>query len=228
MKSMILKRLPVFLCLVFSVGGCASSGYNKHANDFYEQGLVWFEQKEYQRASESFTKVLEMAPYGKENYKVHYNRGMAYLRNRQYEKAIYDFTKAIEMAPEKDKDTVYHSYGSRGDSWQNKGEYRKAIDDYDKALQMFPRRKDARYVYLGRAWAALRIKKYEDAIADFTNALIIDPEMADAYYGRGLAWNERGDPQRALQDAKEAVKLRPANREYDDLVYQIESSRKKP
>ena len=88
MKSMILKRLPVFLCLVFSVGGCASSGYNKHANDFYEQGLVWFEQKEYQRASESFTKVLEMAPYGKENYKVHYNRGMAYLRNRQYEKAI--------------------------------------------------------------------------------------------------------------------------------------------
>jgi tetratricopeptide (TPR) repeat protein len=227
MKPMILKRLAVLLCLVFVVGGCASSGYNKHANEFYEQGLVWYQQKEYQRASESFTKVLEMAPYGKENYKVYYNRGMAYLRNREYEKAIYDFTKAIEMAPEKDKEIVYHSYKSRGDAWQDKKEYRNAVDDYDKALQMFPRREDAKYVFLGRAWAELRMEKYENAIADFTSALITDPKMADAYYGRGLAWYKRGDPQRALQDAKEAVKLRPDEREYDDLIYQIRSPMKK-
>ncbi len=228
MKSMICKRLAVLLSLVFAVGGCASSGYNKHADEFYEQGLVWFEQKEYQRASDSFTKVLEMAPYGKENYKVHYNRGMAYLKNREYEKSIYDFTKAIEMAPEKDKEIIYFSHRSRGDAWQAKGEYQKAIDDYDRAIQLFPRREDAKYAHRGRAWAALRIKKYENAIADFTTALIIDPKMADAYYGRGLAWYERGDPQRALQDAKEAVKLRPAQKEYDDLVYQIQSSTKKP
>jgi tetratricopeptide (TPR) repeat protein len=228
MKSIILKRLAFFLCLFFIVGGCASSGYNKHANEFYEQGLVWYEQKEYSRATESFSKVLEMAPYGEENYKVHYNRGMAYLKNREYDKAVYDFTKAIEMAPLKDKETVYHAYKARGDSWQAKADYPKAMDDYDKALQMFPRREDAKYVHLGRAWAALRMEKYEDAIGDFGTALIMDPHMADAYYGRALAWSKRGDPQRALQDAKEAVKLRPAYKEYDDLVYQIQGTLKKP
>jgi tetratricopeptide (TPR) repeat protein len=226
MKRIIFGWFPILLCLAFAVGACASRGYNKYSNEFYAQGLVWFGQAEYDRAIESFTKVLEMAPYGEENYKVYYNRGMAYLKNRDYEKAIYDFTKTIEMAPQKEREIVYFSFKSRGDAWQGKKEYPNAIKDYSEAIQLFPQHEGVKHVHEGRAWAALNMEKYDDAIADFTAALSIDGRMANAYYGRGLAWHKKGDPQRAMQDAKEAVKLKSDNKDYDDLVFEIRSSMK--
>lgn len=227
MKRIVFKWFAILLWLVFAVGSCASSGYNKYANEFYDQGLVWFAQAEYDKAIESFTKVLEISPYGEENYKVYYNRGMAYLKNRDYEKAIYDFTKTVEMAPEKDKEMVYLSFKLRGDAWQAKKEYPNAIKDYSKALQLFPQHKGVTQVYQGRAWVALNMEKYDDAITDFTAAITTDGKLANSYYGRGLAWYKKDDPQRAMLDAKEALKLNPGNRDYDDLVFEIRSSMKK-
>jgi tetratricopeptide (TPR) repeat protein len=227
MKRNVFKWFAILLCLVVAVGACASGGYNKYSDEFYAQGLVWFGQAEYDRAVESFTKVLEMAPYGKENYKVHYNRGMAYLKNRDYEKAIYDFGKTMEMAPAKDKEIVFYSFKSRADAWQAKREYPNAIKDYSDALQLLPQHESVKQVYQGRAWAALNMEKYDDAIADFTVALSMDGKMANSYYGRGLAWHKKGDPQRAMADAKEAVKLKSDNKDYDDLVFEIRSSPKK-
>jgi tetratricopeptide (TPR) repeat protein len=224
MKRIEFKWFAILLSLAFAVGGCSSRGYNKYSNEFYEQGLVWFGRAEYDRAIESFTKVLEMAPYGEENYKVYYNRGVAYLKNRDYEKAIYDFTKTIEMAPAKDGEIVYFSFKSRGDAWQGKREYPNAVKDYSEALRLLPQHEGVERVHEARAWAALNMEKYDEAIADFTEALSIDGKMAHAYYGRGLAWYRKGDPQRAMVDAKEAVKLRPNNNDYDDLVFEIRSS----
>jgi tetratricopeptide (TPR) repeat protein len=224
MKRIEFQWFAILLCLAFAAGACSSHGYNKYSNEFYEQGLVWFGRAEYDRAIESFTKVLEMAPYGEENYKVYYNRGVAYLKNRDYEKAIYDFTKTIETAPAKDREIVYFSFKSRGDAWQGKREYPNAVKDYSEALQLLPQHEGVERVHEARAWAALNMEKYDDAIADFTTALSIDGKMAHAYYGRGLAWYRKGDPQRAMADAKEAVKLRPNNNDYDDLVFEIRTS----
>jgi tetratricopeptide (TPR) repeat protein len=131
------------------------------------------------------------------------------------------------MAPAKDKEIVYFSFKSRGDAWQGKKEYPNAIKDYSEALNLFPQHEGIKNVREGRAWAALNMEKYDDAIADFTAALSIDGKMANAYYGRALAWHKKGDPQRAMQDAKEAVKLYPGNKDYEDLVFEIRSSIKK-
>ena len=226
MKRNEFKWFAILICLALAVGACSSRGYNKYSNEFYDQGLVWYGRAEYDRAIESFTKVLEMAPYGEENYKVYYNRGMAYLKNRDFEKAIYDFTKAIEMAPAKDKEIVYSSLKSRGDAWQGKKEYPNAVKDYSEALQLFPQHEGIQHVHEGRAWAALNMEKYDNAIADFTAALSIDAKMANAYYGRGLAWYRKGDIQRAMADAKEAVKLKSDNKDYEDLVFEIRSADK--
>jgi tetratricopeptide (TPR) repeat protein len=70
------------------------------------------------------------------------------------------------------------------------------------------------------------MEKYDDAISDFTAALSIDGKLANSYYGRGLAWQKKGDPQRAIVDAKEAVKLKSDNKDYDDLIFEIRSSMK--
>ncbi|RPI71969.1 MAG: tetratricopeptide repeat protein, partial [Geobacteraceae bacterium] len=67
----------------------------------------------------------------------------------------------------------------------------------------------------------------EPAIKDFTKAISIDSKLAEAYYGRGTAWLNKRDPQRALEDAKEALKLKPDIAKYDDFVYEISSGTKR-
>ena len=49
----------------------------------------------------------------------------------------------------------------------------------------------------------------EQAIADFSRAIELEPENATAYRGRGVAYNESGDPDQALADFERAIELQP-------------------
>ena len=104
---------PMLAILMFLLS--CSTGYNKYADTHYEQGLIFYETMEYDRSIESFTKVLELAPYGEENNKVYYNRGQAYFRTRQYGKAIYDFTRSLELTTK--KEMQFTLYRARGNAW---------------------------------------------------------------------------------------------------------------
>ena len=83
--------------LAFCFSGCTGSGYNRYADDFYNQGLAWYQKGEYDRAISDFTKVLEMAPEGMDNYVVYYNRGLAYYKLRDYDLAIKDFDTGLQL-----------------------------------------------------------------------------------------------------------------------------------
>jgi hypothetical protein len=53
------------------------------------------------------------------------------------------------------------------------------------------------------------------------------PTQPRVIFGRGDAWRKKADPHRALSDAKEALKLKPDEKKYDDLVYEISSGSEK-
>jgi len=61
------------------------------------------------------------------------------------------------------------------------------------------------YHYRGEAYR--RKGDYDQAIADCTKAIRIDPKYAWAYYSRGLAYKKKGDTNRANADFAEAKKL---------------------
>ena len=224
-------RKSNYLRLLLLVSGllllCAcSSGYNKYADDYYEQGLMFYEKQEYERSIENFTKVLELAPHGKENNKVYYNRGQAHFKSRQYDKAIYDFTKSLELTSKSDKEMLFDNYHARANAWQASGNYAKAIGDYGRAIELKPKHDNIKYLYDNRAWAHQKNGQPDKAIADFSKALEFDDEFARAYYGRGFVWFEKGDYERALFDAKEAHKLEPEMVVYDELVFKVKSAMK--
>ena len=50
---------------------------------------------------------------------------------------------------------------------------------------------------------------YERAIADFNEAIRLDPKDAAAYRNRGFAWKSKGDYDRAIADYNEAIRLDP-------------------
>ena len=218
--------LTALLFVILATLSC-SKGYNKHADEYYAQGNIFYENMDYDRSIDSFSKVLELAPAGEENNRVYYMRGLSYLKNRQYDQAIYDFTRALELTGEGDKSLRFLIREMRGDSYFGKNDWTSAIQDYWKALVEDVDNKNAKYVYLSRGWAYLNNNEPDPAIKDFDRAISIDPKLAEAYFGRGNAWLKKADPQRALADAKEALKLRPDEKNYDDLVYEITSGAKR-
>ena len=50
---------------------------------------------------------------------------------------------------------------------------------------------------------------YDKAIADFDQALRINPNYADAYHNRGLAWAKKGDYGKAIADFDHALRINP-------------------
>lgn len=58
------------------------------------------------------------------------------------------------------------------------------------------------------------IKKYNNkdfrgAIEDYTQAIKINPNYAEAYYNRGIVYDELGDKKTAIQDYNQAIKIKP-------------------
>ena len=218
----ILFIFPMLAILMFLLS--CSTGYNKYANQYYDEGLVFYEKMEYGRSIDSFNKVLEVAPYGKDNDLVYYNLGMAYYKQRKYDDSIYQYTKALELVPKEDNKRKFNILMRRGIAYQEIKDFDNSIKDYSDAIHLMPRNDNIKDVYLNRAWCWISKGDYDRAVEDFDSALSIDNKFDASYYGRAYVWNKKGDLQRAIIDVKEAVKLNPGNENYNDLLYKIQSS----
>lgn len=215
-KAFILLMAALMLLL----SACANSN-KKYADEYYKQGLVFYNSMEYDRSIDDFTKALEINPKDKENHKVYYMRGRSYSENRQYNEAINDFTKALEICPDTDKATKFLIIESRGNSYHALNKSDAALKDFSDAIALNPMHKNIKYVYSNRGWIWQSKQDYEKAIKDYYAALKIDPAFAPSYYGRASAYYKSGNLPRAIEDAKEALRLDPETKKYDNLLFEL-------
>ncbi|MDH3885822.1 MAG: tetratricopeptide repeat protein [Desulfobacterales bacterium] len=226
LKNSSIKSFILFMAaIVLLFLACANSN-KKYADEYYAQGLVFYKSMEYDRSIDDFTKALEINPKDEENHKVYYMRGRSYLENRQYDQAINDFTKALEICPETDKATRFSIMESRGNSYHALNKNDAAIKDFSDAIALNLEHKNMKYVYNNRGWVWQNKEDYQKALKDYYAALAIDPAFAPAYFGRASSWYKLGNLPRALEDAKEALRLEPESKKYDDLLFELRSKMK--
>jgi tetratricopeptide (TPR) repeat protein len=93
--------------------------------------------------------------------------------------------------------------------WQQSGDFDKAADDYSQAiahgLDHSP------YVYTARGHTRFSAQHYGQAVADYGQALAINPGFWPAIVGRGMALAESGDAVRALADLDRALAHDPGD-----------------
>jgi tetratricopeptide (TPR) repeat protein len=154
-------------------------------------------------------------------------RGKSYFKNRQYDPAINDFTKALEICPATDKETKFLIFESRGNSYQALNKNDDAIKDFSDAIALNPEHQNLKYVYNNRGWVWQNKADLQKSSKDFYAALAIDSAFAPAYYGRAHSWVKLGNLERALEDAKEALRLEPVTKKYEDLVFELRAKMKK-
>jgi Tfp pilus assembly protein PilF len=75
-----------------------------------------------------------------------------------------------------------------------------------------PRATDRYYAFIGRGYASLMMSDYANAIADFDNAVAIDPHAVNALIWRGYARERNGQGALALDDYERATSVDPGDR----------------
>ena len=94
------------------------------------EGDKYYDNEEYDKALESYNKILDIDPNNAEAY---YNKGYTYYMLNQNDEALKDFDKAIKLDPD-----YANTYNGKGDVFYELEQYDEALINYDKAIALDP------------------------------------------------------------------------------------------
>lgn len=130
----------------------------------------------------------------------HLDEGNAYLSAGDLDRAIAAYTEAIRCDP-----TNADAYTSRGKCYDQKGEHAKATADFVEVMQL-----TMTVMVHSQRGHAFAEGDSDQAIAEFTEAIRLDPKQALGYANRGWCYAKKGEHEQAIADFTEAIRLEPA------------------
>ena len=196
---------------------------NKVADAFICRGLSYLHLKDTTRAYENFNTAIRT---NRENPNGYNRRGGLHLQQEQYKEAEADFNKAIEC------DSAYLlSYFNRALVYNATNRPMQALADFDKVIQLDSTNS---LTYFNRAMLRTQIGDYnragvyaqlgeiERAVEDYTSAIKLYPDFANAYIYRGRLRELLRDPQGAKEDRSIAQrKIAEYRSRLNDSTYSI-------
>lgn len=155
---------------------------------------------QYDRAILDHDEAIRLRPDYAEAYS---DRGNARLSKGLYALAVKDYSEAIRLQP-----NAPGYFNNRCYAYAMLGQTEEALADCDQAIKLAPKRTAT--LFDSRGYALLRAKRYEQAIRDYNTALGIDGKYASSIWGRGYAYLQRGEKEKAESDFKIARVIDPA------------------
>lgn len=131
-------------------------------------GLSYFELKEYEKAISVFDELIKTSPAPLFPAEVIFVKARSFENLGQNEEAIALFEKVIEL----DQNKPDYGFADDGcfeiaDIYYKNGDYEKAVTFYNAFNQKFPQSSLKEEILYNLGWTYLRLKKYEEAIAEF-------------------------------------------------------------
>ncbi len=164
----------------------------------------------YDLAIRDFSEAIRLAPSEATGYGL---RADAYAEKGDLERAIADYTEAIRLDPS----SAQH-HRDRGKAFLGKREYDSAIRDFTAALERDQSGSNI-HSLMSRGKAYHAKGDNDRAIRDFDAVIRIDPKHPFSYGFRSTARSANGDPEGALADAREYLRLRPRGAKADPDAY---------
>ena len=106
------------------------------------------------------------------------------------------------------------------------GFFEKAIENLDKAIAL-NNTSNIAYFYRGAVYHSM--EEYDNALLDYTKAILLDDKMVDAYYNRAKIILSRKDIEnpdikKAISDLEKAIEL---NEKFEDALYAVSAAYKR-
>ncbi|MGO9115763.1 MAG: SUMF1/EgtB/PvdO family nonheme iron enzyme [Thermoguttaceae bacterium] len=188
----------------------------KSARDYYERGLQRQESKQFEEARADFKKAGDLDPL---SFDAQFTLSSLCAHMKDYRAAIEALTASLKARP-KDYSALF-----------NRGLYFEYLDKYDDAIANYTQAlaKDAdfshnigsankcrahAYHYRGRVYQWYK-QDNAKAVADYTEALHLDPDIEMVRYRRAMAFHDLKEYAKANADFSAAHKLDP---DYPNLL----------
>lgn len=177
----------------------------QYSNSWFNRAELRYEKGNYPDALTDYSQTLELSPKDAGALR---GRGLCYMELKKPENAVAEFTAAMEVEPHDDL------LVQRGLSYQALRQWEQAATDFRQAIAM---NKNSVLAYRSAAWlmsvcpdermrnAALAIQAAEQAAQLETKQA--GEISAPTYDALGAAYASSGNPTKAAQYAREALKL---------------------
>ncbi|XP_052191820.1 uncharacterized protein LOC127801047 isoform X2 [Diospyros lotus] len=106
-----------------------------------------------------------------------------------------------------------------GNEYFKQKKFQEAIECYSRSIALSP----TAVAYANRAMAYLKIKRFQEAEDDCTEALNLDDRYIKAYSRRSTARKELGKLEESIEDAEFALRLEPHNQEIKKQYAEVKS-----
>ncbi len=177
------------------------------ARAWYKRGECYFAKKDYQKAIENYT----TATTHDNNYDdAFYKRGVSKFNLGAYRESIEDFKKTISIMP-----TFYAALLGESNALMQLKDYKSAILPFQK-IKIAEREIEKFYpkTFFAETHNNLGIcmymtKYFQEAIPEFSTAIKLNEQYAEAYYYRGLTNIELNKYSDAVEDLQKSINIDP-------------------
>jgi tetratricopeptide (TPR) repeat protein len=172
-----------------------------NTSDIKAQISQYLKDKNYNGALDFTNKLI-----AKENSWQSYGlRGYIQYLLQNYPECVADYTKSININP------TSTSYFFRALSKDKLQDLYGAINDYDKIIELGipPDNNDMATIYNNKAYALVKLKKYNEALPVVTNAIELNQSHWYIWDTRGELYFQLGNYQKCIDDMTKAIELKP-------------------
>lgn len=216
---------------------------------FFQRGLEYLDQGEYERAIEEFNRAAQLDPNSADIYA---NRGLAHHWLDAPGEANADYSRAIELDPD-----YYLTYYNRGVSFDDRGDHERAVADYRRAVERNPADVSS---HNNLAWGLayyldtdyeealehaltsvelesndynqdtlalvyLKLERYDDALTHYNEALALNDQQVESYRGRAEAHAALDQTQAAIDDYETYLRLTPDAPDREEIEAKLDALR---
>lgn len=194
------------------------------ALDHFVSGVEFFDEPDYEAATQSFRQAVELEPG---NLEYQYYLGLSLKAQGLFKEALAVFTGVVEQDPVE----FNNGFFEMADIHKQNKVYIQALQVLDDAAQAAPTK--AR-VYMEKGFVHQALGEYEQAIANFNKAGEMDPELMQAvYYNIAAVYFEQRHFELARQTFEKSIAVDPqspaaanARKSIDNLATAKKAQRK--
>lgn len=182
-------------------------------------GDIYFDQKQYKEAVETYSKVLELTPLMDSNiWPVFFARAVCYEKLGEWDKAEKDLKQALVFAPNEPMLLNYLGY-----SWVLKERNLKAAQEIlQKAVDIAP---DEGAIRDSLGWAMVVNGQLEDGIRQLELAAETIPQDPELNYHLGVAYWKIGRHQEAINQWNVALTCKPTAEEKELILKALQGAK---
>ena len=185
------EQLPVMIAKLKAKG--KEDSHNGMWN--YYAGLLYEDKKMYQPAIDVFKNALETDNY----YQIYKEISDCYEAMGNYTEALNYLDKAIQL-----REGDLNLSVARADMIGDMGDVDGAIKAWTEIIEQYT---DLGGAYYRRGFFEDNSERTDDALADYEMAILLEPDYAYSYLGKGDMLMRKGETEKALEAYRKVVEL---------------------